>query len=400
METKDKSNVTTTCPPTTHHVVVSILVTLVISFLVVTIIIVFFAKYMIYAYYRKAIKSYNAQFLKSCAAYVAEPYYTTFPDNATLDGLDMRTQYQHQVAGALLDICKKVSMANCSGIKVPLPHGFDSVTEIRDPQTSDVFAYVFKRKDACILAFTSSKTLRQWQEDVDFTQVPFDIFPLTAAMTSNPSNTKPATNPILVHKGFAAVVNRTWPLLIEAMKDVDMQTSYIFCTGHSQGGASSTLVVARLAAAAAAAAAKQQGMPTKSMTGDSQSTRSMTGDSQSTRRETSRLVSTRGSSVDLQSTKLYHFSFASPRCGNIAFANVFNDATLVPVQASWRLYNTEDIVPDLPPPVLESGWNYDHVGKSVSFTMNMDSVNDNHTHAYRIYFGIPIPASPSTKKEQ
>jgi hypothetical protein len=56
-------------------------------------------------------------------------------------------------------------------------------------------------------------------------------------------------------------------------------------------------------------------------------------------------------------------TFASPRVGNMEFVRTFNQ---LPVN-SWRIVNTEDIVPKLPPkiPVL---LDYDHVDNEYSFS--------------------------------
>lgn len=83
----------------------------------------------------------------------------------------------------------------------------------------------------------------------------------------------------------------------------------------------------------------------------------------------------------LPGVEILHYSFAAPRVGNVTFADKFNER----VPNSVRVYNTEDIVTDLPPAIFRSNV-YKHVGTPIhtkSFTENMGSLVDNHIEAYR-----------------
>lgn len=80
----------------------------------------------------------------------------------------------------------------------------------------------------------------------------------------------------------------------------------------------------------------------------------------------------------------YHpivYTFASPRVFNIPGANLVN--ALVPNIS--RIYNTEDVITNLPPAVY-GNQDFMHVGKNVPFTINLGSVVKNHTDAYRDKF--------------
>ena len=74
---------------------------------------------------------------------------------------------------------------------------------------------------------------------------------------------------------------------------------------------------------------------------------------------------------------VYHYSYAAPAQGTPVFANKFDAITF----ASWRTYNTADIVPCLPPPVL-LGFVYQHCGHGNAFNDNQGNLIANHTDAY------------------
>jgi triacylglycerol lipase len=81
-----------------------------------------------------------------------------------------------------------------------------------------------------------------------------------------------------------------------------------------------------------------------------------------------------------------HYSFASPRVGNVDFAKRFNE--LLP--QSLRIYNVDDIVPELPPPVI-FGNIYQHVNKGIPFDVNLGTLDKNHVTAYLDYLPLCIP---------
>ena len=79
---------------------------------------------------------------------------------------------------------------------------------------------------------------------------------------------------------------------------------------------------------------------------------------------------------------IVNYTFASPRVGNNEFCEDFNKKIFRAV----RIYNTEDVVIQLPPSVWRKNL-YQHVGTSincVAFTKNMGTLYDNHIEAYRI----------------
>ena len=68
------------------------------------------------------------------------------------------------------------------------------------------------------------------------------------------------------------------------------------------------------------------------------------------------------------------YSFASPRVGDSSFSKNFSGE----IFETFRIVNTEDIVPTLPTPVL-GGLNYTHVGDAICFTGNTGSIVGNHS---------------------
>ncbi|NOV02494.1 lipase family protein [Paenibacillus planticolens] len=73
------------------------------------------------------------------------------------------------------------------------------------------------------------------------------------------------------------------------------------------------------------------------------------------------------------------YTYASPRVGNPDFASLFNRIT----GPRYRIYNTNDIVPELPPIIYKSPrtdqvYHYLHVKKGAELTFQAGSVSANH----------------------
>lgn len=80
------------------------------------------------------------------------------------------------------------------------------------------------------------------------------------------------------------------------------------------------------------------------------------------------------------SVQLVHYAMSSPRVGNVEFSTKFDQIS----PYSIRVYNTEDVVPSLPPSV----WNnnvYQHIcvkRGAIAFTRNLGTLSKNHIEAY------------------
>lgn len=91
------------------------------------------------------------------------------------------------------------------------------------------------------------------------------------------------------------------------------------------------------------------------------------------------------------------YNFASPRVGDPTFANGVNN--LVPKgqpTALFRIVNTEDAVPTLPPAVSVNV--YEHVATPVSFTAEYFTITGNHSMEDCYTYAINNPAQPQNLK--
>lgn len=85
--------------------------------------------------------------------------------------------------------------------------------------------------------------------------------------------------------------------------------------------------------------------------------------------------------ADVPGVEILHYTFASPRVGNVTFADQFNSR----VPCSVRVFNTEDMVVDIPFPVFRN-LVYKHVGthrNCIPFTLNLGKIVENHIEGYR-----------------
>lgn len=73
------------------------------------------------------------------------------------------------------------------------------------------------------------------------------------------------------------------------------------------------------------------------------------------------------------------YNFASCRTGNNKFVNILDNEYI------YRIANTSDLVPTLPPPVFIK-YIYTHTSNGIYFTINMESISSNHCEAYNKYF--------------
>lgn len=86
--------------------------------------------------------------------------------------------------------------------------------------------------------------------------------------------------------------------------------------------------------------------------------------------------------IDLLSYHPIVYTFASPRVFNNAGAILLN----LRLPHLMRVYNTEDIIPDLPF-AANLGYNYTHTGVNIPFTLNLGSARQNHVQAYIDHVG-------------
>lgn len=91
---------------------------------------------------------------------------------------------------------------------------------------------------------------------------------------------------------------------------------------------------------------------------------------------------------------LMHYNFASPRTGDETFASAVNAIAGLP---SYRIVNTEDIVPDVPfavTSVLGTKYLYKHMGTTADFTAQYESIGNNHSMMNSYLYAVDNPSQP------
>ncbi len=136
-----------------------------------------------------------------------------------------------------------------------------------------------------------------------------------------------------VHKGFRTIYKSCAKELLGTLSELETDYSRLCIAGHSLGGAISTLACADIL-------------------------------------------------EHTQFKQPSHYTFASPRVGNLEFAKNFQER----VPTSYRFLNTEDIVITEPKAaLLGSMWQYAHVGLPLAFSHHEGSLVDNHRESYINY---------------
>lgn len=207
------------------------------------------------------------------------------------------------------------------------------------------FAFVAQNAASGItyLAFRGSETAADFAEDADIFQVLYD--PVVPGYG-------------YVHAGFMDVYTRsyssTWegykvaPLrtsIINALNLVQTSTKALYITGHSLGAGLSTLSVPDVVT---------------------------------------------NSTFKGKQIPMFHYSLASPRVGDPNFAYKYNFQ--LPFK-TFRVVNTEDIVPDGPPSVSDNDI-YEHVGTIVAYTAQYGTTGGNHDHVNSYFYALNNPAQP------
>lgn len=150
----------------------------------------------------------------------------------------------------------------------------------------------------------------------------------------------------MVHDGFISIYSTMSEAVLNAIDSVKTSMTSLFFTGHSLGSSLITLAVPDVMVNA-------------------------------------------GISVDAM-----HYNFASPRTGDEEFANALDSLAGV---TTYRIVNTEDLVPDVPLAVSSDvlkTYLYKHAGTPVDFTAQYDSIGGNHSMANSYAYAVNNPAQP------
>jgi hypothetical protein len=152
-----------------------------------------------------------------------------------------------------------------------------------------------------------------------------------------------------VQDGFLAVYTSMSPATLVAVDQIASTSTQFFFTGHSLGSALVTLAVPDV----------------------------MT-----------------NSTLRTSAARVVHYNFASPRAGDATFAAAINALASVP---TFRIVNTEDVVPDVPLAVTDDvlhTYDYKHVGVPVDFTAQYDSIGNNHSMLNCYLYAMNHPGQP------
>ncbi|HXM73987.1 MAG TPA: lipase family protein [Chthoniobacterales bacterium] len=97
------------------------------------------------------------------------------------------------------------------------------------------------------------------------------------------------------------------------------------------------------------------------------------------------------SNLDRSKVRVVHYPLASPRVGDPDFYYQYSYQNI----PTFRIIDTEDIVPDLPPSVVPLfGYIYKHIGLEVSYTAQYNSDAGNHDHINSYYYALKHPTQP------
>ena len=191
------------------------------------------------------------------------------------------------------------------------------------------FGFVAQANGDAFLVFRGTETVADDVQDARTDQTPYTLVP-------NFGN---------VHAGFFSIYSTMSPSVLQAVNALSNVTRFFFA-GHSLGSGLSSL-----------------GVPD---------------------------VINNSNLKPSASLPIFHYNLASPRVGDPQFAYMMRTATNVP---TFRVANTEDAVPDLPPSVIGSTL-FKHIGTPVDFTAQYGSLAYNHAHWTAYNYALNNPNQP------
>lgn len=250
--------------------------------------------------------------------------------------------YNQATSNFLIYLCENVSNSNCiTDQPMPLPSSFalNNVTILRNKDLNANYGYIFfdEQSNITYLIWSGTASPQMWYEDSKTYSVQVPYLQSTTA-------------PIKIHSGFAEIYSGIRNQLRTALLQNYLPRSIgIIVSGHSLGGAMAQLSAFDLF-----------GEP--SVGGNDVFVNS-------------------AEHIDKQNIGLpvAVYTFASPRCGNLGFASAYIASPRI-AHSSFRVFNTEDIVPTSPPSGTVD--QYTHTGTPIPFTLNMGNVSQNHIQSY------------------
>lgn len=231
--------------------------------------------------------------------------------------------FDRELARNLMNFSYNVSISNCPNMgQLPIPSGFDVVREIYGKSNNIERRFAFLLFSTVnrvgLLVFTGTMFLDQWREDINIGQTPVQEGEMNNWFSG-----------MRIHSGFFRIYLSLRSSLISNLVSLFGTTPHdrlgiLYITGHSLGGALASVATLDLA----------------------------------------------------KKYPLVTYTFASPRVFDIPTAIFLNKTVTI-----YRIFNTEDLIPDVPLSNLFSD-HYEHVGSNIPFTLNLGTDRANHGNAY------------------
>ena len=237
--------------------------------------------------------------------------------------------YEYQLSKGLLDISMAVSQSNCINIyPIPNPPGFTQQYRLTANDPYDGARRMF----ATIFTDENGEKAIFAFTGTIFLDEWINDLTYQQVEANELNGYQPG---IQVHKGFYEIYLAIRDQLWNFYQHNQHTLKELYITGHSLGGALSTICA-----------------------------------------------------FDFSQTNPVHYSFAAPRSGNVAYAQRFNQI----LPTSLRIANTEDVIPNLPLPILGK-YIYEHTATLITFTVNLGTIGQNHINAYLDNLPICVPNS-------
>ena len=238
--------------------------------------------------------------------------------------------YQNTIATRCVDLIARLVIAeDNSKIKTPETLTLEGTFNI-SPNTPTFGAVWTDNNSNTWIAFrgTDSKSLEEWKNDFNYRQNSFTQSRSLNVSVQKTFLIRDTEETVSVHGGFLDIYGLFKNQLLDQLKKLNPK-KMIIVTGHSLGAGVSTLCALDLAS--------------------------------------------------IYPGNVVSYTFASPRVGNQQFCSLINQK--LPL---YRIVNTTDIIPTLPPSVCPNfkskrlPYLYQHCGEQFSFTLNWKSIANNH----------------------
>ena len=246
------------------------------------------------------------------------------------------TTYNKDVAKYCANLVYRVSKA-AMGEDTLNVNDLKKEIELKNIDENPVFCVVWTHRKNVYIIFRGTLRLNEWMQDFAYSQKLFSSKEEDRKQAQLTFLRDISTSPPGVHAGFLEVYQNLRSDLIQKIQEI--KPEQIIVSGHSLGAAVSTICGLDII----------------------------------------RMDCCKNTIV---------YNFASPRVGDKYFADLVktNDLTV------YRIVNTADTIPTLPPSVSpnfnnpSNPWLYSHCGTEIPFTYNMKSVLNNHLIANYLHF--------------